>query len=79
MDVLHFAGNRARFPAEELEKYVGKYVAWSPDGKSIIASDVDEISLDAALVESGYDTATILGTFVPPPDEVLLGGGGIAE
>jgi hypothetical protein len=79
MDMQQFADNRRKFPLDELEKFAGKYVAWSPDGKSIIASDDNEISLDAALERSGYDTSTILITFVPDSDEVLLGGGGIIE
>jgi hypothetical protein len=79
MDLQQIADNRSKFPLDQLEKYAGKYVAWSPDGKSIIASHDDEISLDAALARFGYDASTILVTFVPPSDEVLLGGGGIVE
>jgi hypothetical protein len=31
--------NRREFPRENLKKYAGKYVAWNPDGRLIIASD----------------------------------------
>jgi hypothetical protein len=34
MDMQLFMKNRAQFPPEELAKFEGKYVAWSPDGAS---------------------------------------------
>jgi hypothetical protein len=40
-----FAENRRKFPPEELLKYFGKYVAWSPDGSSIFDSDCDHDAL----------------------------------
>src|SRR4051794_10408609 len=43
MDMQQFLTNRAQFPPEELAKYAGKYVAWSPDGTQIVASDEDPL------------------------------------
>jgi hypothetical protein len=40
-----FAGNRSKFPLAELVKYLGKYVAWCPDGSSIFDSDGDPDAL----------------------------------
>jgi Family of unknown function (DUF5678) len=75
MDVQRFQKNRQQFPPEELAKYAGKYVAWSPDGASIVAADEDELQLVRALQASGHDSADTLIAFVPAEDEVLLGGG----
>ena len=75
MDMQQFNENRRRFPPEQLVKYAGRYVAWSPDGASILASGDDEGRLDRLLAKQGHDTSEILITFVPPLDEVVLGGG----
>ena len=75
MDVQLFQRNRRQFAPEELAKYSGKYVAWSPDGASILAADEDELRLAGAIQAAGYNSAEILIAFVPAEDEVLLGGG----
>lgn len=74
MDLQQLLRNRAQFPPEELAKHAGKYVAWSPDGTRIVASDEDPIRLDAAIPAAGYDPADVLISFVDHPDEVILGG-----
>jgi hypothetical protein len=38
VSMQEYLKNRNRFPAEELEKYAGRYVAWSPDVTGIVAS-----------------------------------------
>jgi hypothetical protein len=78
MDMQEFIKNRNQFPFEELEKYAGQYVAWSPDGTSILASDDDQIRLDATIRDLGYDPAEILVSSVPFPDEIILGGGSLS-
>ena len=52
---------------------------YMPDGKSILASGDDELALDRLLAAQGHNTSDILIAFVPLPDEVLLGGGGMVE
>jgi hypothetical protein len=79
VDMQKFLKNRQQFPADELARYAGKYVAWSPDGASILASDEDEVRLDQIIKAAGHDPADILVSFVPFPDEVILGGGGAVE
>ena len=79
MDMRQFIQNRQNFPPDELAKYAGHYVAWSTDGKSILASGDDELALDRLLAAQGHNTSDILIAFVPLPDEVLLGGGGVVE
>jgi hypothetical protein len=71
-ELLH---NRQAFPAEELARYAGMHVAWSPDGTRIIAADQDLLRLDAKIKEAGHNPAEILVSSVPT-DEVILGGGG---
>lgn len=75
MDVKRFQENRQRFAPEELAKYAGRYVAWSPDGTSILASHTDELQLARAIQTAGYNSAEVLIAFVPAEDEILLGGG----
>ena len=79
MNLTQFINNRANFPAEKLAKYAGQYVGWSADGTQILASDPDEIRLDAALISAGYDASEVLVSFVPAADEVVLGGGEVSE
>ena len=55
MDMYEFDKNRAAFPPEGLLPYRGKYIAWSPDGKRIVASDEDLLRLDDMVKELGYD------------------------
>ena len=76
MDMQQFLKNRSQFPPEELAKYAGRFVAWSPNGTTIIASDEDEVRLDATIDAAGYDAADVLVSFVPYPDEIILVGGG---
>ena len=55
IDMYEFDKNRAAFPPEQLLQYRGKYIAWSPDGKSIVASDEDLLKLDELIKELGYE------------------------
>ena len=56
------------FPAEELLKYGGKYVAVSPDGKHILASGDSLETLDAALETAGIHFSQVVHCYVDPPD-----------
>ena len=75
MDIQTFQKNRELFPPEILNQFAGKFVAWSPDGTRILASDEDEFRLAKTIREAGHDSAEILIAFVPAVDEVLLGDG----
>ena len=76
MDMQQLIRNRSQFPPEELARYVGQYVAFSPDGTRIIASDTDLGRLDAKIKAAGYDPTETLMSAVPAED-VILGGGTI--
>ena len=75
MDMREFLKNRNLYPPTELEKYAGKYIAWSPDGKKIIAADADPMKVVAAVQSAGYDSDECVLSAVPLPEEVVLGGG----
>src|SRR2546425_815043 len=79
VDVQQFQKNREQVPLHELEKHVGKYVAWSPDGSAILASDTDPIRLLATVKALGHDPAEILVSSIADPDLVVLGGGGFID
>jgi len=72
MDVQQFLTNRSRFPFEELAKYAGQYVAWSPDGTQILTSDNDPARVIDAVKALGYDPGETVISFYPPDDETLL-------
>lgn len=50
-----FLANRAGFSVDELAKYAGLWVAWSPDGSRVAASAADPDKLDSLLRASGED------------------------
>ena len=79
MNMHELMKNRAQFPAEELAKYAGKYVAWSPDGTRIVASDEDDLRLDEAIKAAGYNPSETLVSFVSNPDESIIGGASLIE
>ena len=55
-----FLKNRQQFPPGELAKHAGKYIAWSPDGKRILASDDDLEKVAEAVEDQGYDSSEIV-------------------
>jgi hypothetical protein len=75
MDMRVFLQNRGQVSPAELEKYAGKYVAWSPDGRQILAADDDPMKVVAALKSMGYDPTECVLSSVPAPEELVLGGG----
>jgi hypothetical protein len=58
-----------------LGRYAGKYVAWSPDGKQILAADDDPLKVVATLKAAGYDPAECVLSSIPEAEEAVLGGG----
>jgi hypothetical protein len=71
-DLSKYAENRNKFPLDELDKYAGKYVAWSPDGTRIVACGDDREALWKELEAAGIDISQVVGEFIPPSDMVLL-------
>jgi hypothetical protein len=67
-DLSHFAENQRKFPPEELARYWGKHVAFSPDGMRIMASADTLEALDAALDAAGIHFSQVVHSYVDPPD-----------
>jgi hypothetical protein len=67
-----FLANRAAFPAEELGKYAGRWVAWSPDGTRIAASAARPELLEAILLAGGDDPTQCVIEGIPD-DDALIG------
>jgi hypothetical protein len=74
IDANQFRHNQSLFPRSELERFDGQYVAWSPDGTSILAADVDPLRVDALLSAAGYDPADVLVSRIALPEDVSWGG-----
>ncbi|MEX2119422.1 MAG: DUF5678 domain-containing protein [Pirellulales bacterium] len=71
MEMHEYLSNRQHFPAGELEKYAGQYVAWSPDGKRIVASSDNLEALDCEVRAAGEDPAQCVIEGVPAYDSVI--------
>jgi hypothetical protein len=50
-----FIKNRQAVPLEELDKYAGQWIAWSPDGTHVVAGAEDLDDVYKAVVAAGYD------------------------
>jgi hypothetical protein len=63
---------RPAFPAAELEKYRGKWVAFSADGSRIVASGQTEIDVDAHAQALGLKLADYVLEAIPAEDTLWL-------
>jgi hypothetical protein len=67
-DLSHYEENRSKFPLEELAKYWGKHVAFSPDGTRIVASADTWEELDEVLDAAGIEVSQVVHSYIPPGD-----------
>jgi hypothetical protein len=76
MPTAQFNKNRAAFPLDELAKYEGNWVAFSPDGANIIAAAPDLAALEQKVRSAGYNPADVGFESVPTEadGEVFIGG-----
>lgn len=70
MDVQQFMRNCTAHPPEELAQYQDQHVAWSEDGKSILAHAPDLDELCKELTARGI-THYVLG-FIPRGDVSMI-------
>ena len=68
-----FQEGRAKFPDEELLKYVGRWVAFSADGSTIVASGKDLDELEERLHTLGIDPQDVVFEGVPSDDWIQHG------
>src|SRR5262245_4518818 len=67
-----FLKNRAAFPAEGLRKHLGSWVAFSADGRSIVAGAESLEDLERSLKQRQIDPQTVCFEYVPGPEGDLF-------
>jgi hypothetical protein len=63
-DLSQYEENRAKFPPEELAKYAGLFIAFSPGGKRILANGRTDEEMERNLIAAGIDPSQVVGSFV---------------
>jgi hypothetical protein len=66
-DLSHYEENRCKFPLEELAKYGGKHVAFSPDGKRIVASGDTFEEVIQKLEAAGIHFSQVVHSYIDLP------------
>ncbi|MBV9122016.1 MAG: hypothetical protein JO112_01490 [Planctomycetes bacterium] len=74
MNPQEYRTNRARFPQEELQKFQGKWVAFSLHGDRILASAENLADFDQRLVAVGQDPEQVALEYISSED-LFLGSG----
>jgi len=68
-----FNENRPKIDPEEIRKHRGEWVAFSADGRRIVASDPDLEGLEKCLDAAGVDQREVIFEFIPSTD-TFIGG-----
>jgi hypothetical protein len=66
-DLSSYETNRAKFPPEELAKYAGQFVAFSPDGARVLASGSTRAEVERKLEAAGIHPSQVVGSYVDSP------------
>ena len=75
VNITQFQQNRAIFPQERLAAYEGRWVAFSGDGRSVLASGDTLDQVENQLVALGADPEKVfLERILGPEDDMILGG-----
>jgi hypothetical protein len=70
--------NRVQFPLDELARYAGRWIAWSPDGARIVAHASDPEALDELVRTAGENPERCIVEGIPEEDAIFGGGLGLA-
>ena len=73
MDTRQLRENRSAYSAAELVKYRGQWVAFSRDGRRIVASALDFVELDALLLRMGEDPEQVVLEFIDTDESFVTG------
>jgi hypothetical protein len=65
--------NRQRYPLDELAKYAGGWIAWSPDGTRIVASAKNPEDVVEQVRAAGEDPLNCIVEGIPE-GESMIGG-----
>lgn len=69
IDWGRFIKNRSEIPLEELDKYAGQWIVWSPDGTHIAAgSGESEEALIELLEKTGRDPSDYVFGYIDQAD-----------
>ena len=60
IDGNRFNINRNMIPLSELQKYAGRWVAWSADGTRIVASHADMLALCDIIDQAGLKSSDVV-------------------
>jgi hypothetical protein len=64
-----FNENANKFPADELAKYAGQYVAWNLDGTQILTGGSDREEAERKLQAMGGDPSQVVWDYIPSAEE----------
>ncbi|MBC7854746.1 MAG: hypothetical protein IAF94_15045 [Pirellulaceae bacterium] len=67
-----FERNRMAIPTAEWQRYIGQWVAISPDGSRIVAGDADIGCLDAKVIALGVNPEEVVFEGVPEPNSTYI-------
>lgn len=67
-DLSHYEENRSKFPLDELAKYSGKHIAFSPDGTRIVASGDSFDEVVEKLQAAGIHLSQVVHSDIDGPD-----------
>jgi hypothetical protein len=71
----NFQDNVSRISEVEINKHRGRFVAFSLDGRKILASAESMEHVETILVGMGIDPSQVVGSYLDPPDvDAHLGG-----
>jgi hypothetical protein len=73
MDTRQLRENREAFPVAELDKYRGQWVAFSEDGRRVLANAPDLVELDSRLVAIGEDPERMALEFIADDESFVTG------